>query len=208
MPDEKTPTDVRYSAVERAVKAERDYVDGQIGILQERLDAIDKATKLLNETVNRVPTALQEGLGNLERIMDERFKSVALQFTERDTRSEREARDNKVAVDAAFAAQKEAAAKEAEFNRRAIEKSEAATTDTINKLGDLFKTTTDGLVDKINDLKGRVVGMEQRRIGSQEATGEQQVQRTASTAANGLYIAIAGVAVSIGAIVAAVIASG
>lgn len=174
MPD---PTVLTTEALARGLNAERDYVDGQIGVLVERLSGIDRATELLSNTVNRVPTETQQAIGNLQAVQDERFSSIATQFQERDTRQEREARDNKVAVDAAFAAQKEAAAKQDESNAKAIDKSEAATTETINKLGELFKTSTDALIDKVDDLKARVQAIESNKLGGNEtrAGGQQQM---------------------------------
>jgi cation transport regulator ChaB len=147
------PTVATNEAVERAVHAERDYVDGQVGIIVERLNGIDRATVVLNETVNRVPTALSEGLGHLQAVMDERFRSIELQFRERDTRSERESRDNKVAVDAAFAAQKEAAAKQDEGNAKAIDKSERATTETIKTNYDLSAAKIEALTKSLDEVK-------------------------------------------------------
>ena len=162
-------TEQQSKDIVTATKAERDYTDGQIGILAERLDGIDRATSLLSETVNSVPSEVIKEVAHLQSVLDERFNSVAIQFKERDTRQEREAKDNKVAVDAAFAAQKEAAAEQNKSNTLAISKSEAATTETINKLAELFRSTTDGLSGKIDDLKDRVATGEKRN-GSFDAT--------------------------------------
>jgi len=158
--DKPDPTAAVNAAVERAVSAERDYVNGQIKVLEERLRGIDVATRLLNESVNRVPTDIQKETANLSAVVLEKFVSIALQFSERDTRSERESRDNKVAVDAAFAAQKEAAAKQDEANQKAIDKSEKATAETITKLGELFQSTTDAINGKIDDVKVRMNALE------------------------------------------------
>ena len=103
------PTVLTIEAIDRRERALHEYVDGQVGIIQERLRGIDTATNVLNETVNRVPTDMQKEVSHVREITEEKFDSVSIQFKERDTRQEREARDNKVAVDAAFAAQKEAA---------------------------------------------------------------------------------------------------
>ena len=165
------PTTLTTAALIQAVGAERDFVVGQIKVLDERLRGMDRATELLNETVHRVPTEMQEAIRHLEGLVDERFKSVALQFLERDTRSERESRDNKVAVDAAFAAQKEAAAKQDEANQKAIDKSEKATGETITKLGELFQTSTKSLEDKIDDLKTRVGTTESNINGINQRVG-------------------------------------
>lgn len=150
------PTVLTTEALTRGLLAERDYVGGQLDVLRERLRGIDTATELLNETVNRTPTAIQREIGHVRELMTERFDSVALQFQERDIRGEREARDNKIAVDAAFAAQEKAAVEQNKSNTLAISKSETATTETINKLAELFKTTTDALGDKVEDLKDRL----------------------------------------------------
>ena len=160
------PTLLTTAQLVRAVQAERDYVDGRISVLEERLRGIDTATQLLNDTVNRVPTEVQKEVAHLTSVIDERFRAVALQFGERDTRAERESKDNQIRVDAAFAAQKESAAEQNRSNTLAINKSEAATQDTIVKLERLFDSTNKGLTDKIDDIKGRVQSMESLRNGA------------------------------------------
>lgn len=162
------PTVLTTEALLRAVSSERDYVDGRIAVLEERLRAIDVATRLLNETVNRVPTDVTKEVTHLRELMTEMFGSVKTQFNERDTRGDRESRDNKVAVDAAFAAQKEAAAKQDESNAKAINKSEVATGETINKLAELQRSVADGLADKIDDLKSRIGSLEAMKQGGRE----------------------------------------
>jgi DNA anti-recombination protein RmuC len=164
--------------------------DGRIAVVQERLQGIDKATELLNETVNRVPTDLQKAIAQMRELLDVRFDSVALQFKERDTRSERESRDNKVAVDAAFAAQKEAAAKQDEANQKAIDKSEKATNESISKLGEVVKASNDALADKIDDVKARLSDQDSKvtsitasRQGGQDATVERRQSNAAVYAA-------------------------
>jgi hypothetical protein len=167
------PTSLTQEAVNRAIAAERDYEDarilavkewaeGRIEVLQQRFDGIDRATVVLQETVSRTPTAIQIEIAHLRELDEEKFQSIATQFKERDTRSERESRDNKVAVDAAFAAQKEAASEQNKSNTLAISKSEASTAETINKLAELFTSATDALGDKIDDIKGRLNSLEVR----------------------------------------------
>lgn len=150
------PTVLTTSQLLRVTGSLRDYIDGKMEVLETRLFAIDRATELLNETVNRVPTETQTAIGRIQDLMDEKFKSIEVQFRERDTRQERESRDNKVAVDAAFAAQKEAAAKQDESNAKAIDKSERATAETILKVQDLAKTQNDAMRDKYDELKDRI----------------------------------------------------
>lgn len=167
------PSVLTTDAILRAVQAERDWVTAQVDVLRERLHGIDRATEVLSQTINRTPTEIQKEVTHLRELSNERFESVALQFKERDTRQEREARDNKVAVDAAFAAQKEAAAKQNESNTLAISKSEASTAETITKLAELFRSTTDALSDKIDDVKLRLVTIESLKLGNLETRKSQ-----------------------------------
>jgi hypothetical protein len=191
------PTILTTEALIRAVAAERDYVNGVAAVLRERLNGIDKATSLLSETISRAPTETQEAVKNLAAVTNERFASIVTQFAERDTRSERESRDNKVAVDAAFAAQKEAASEQNKSNTLAITKSEVATTETINKLGDLFKTTTDALGDKIDDLKQRVNSIESARVGYRESEQRQAQGWGSVVAVAGVLAVLASVVVGL-----------
>lgn len=191
------PTTLTTAQLLRVAHAERDYTDGQIAVLLERLRGIDKATEVLNETVHRVPTDMQQAIGNLSALMDERFVSVATQFKERDTRSERESRDNKVAVDAAFAAQKEAAAKQDEANQKAIDKSEKATNETIKKNEESGAQQNRALSDKIDDVKERIStlesivnGMQQMRLGGHEAVTDRRLSTGATIAFVGIGITL------------------
>ena len=109
MSQQTTPTPTTDPILTLALGGVRDYVDGRMAVLDQRLNGIDKASEVLNESINRVPTDLQQAIGRLQDLINEKFHSIEVQFAERDTRQERESRDNKVAVDAAFAAQKEAA---------------------------------------------------------------------------------------------------
>jgi uncharacterized phage infection (PIP) family protein YhgE len=162
------PTVLTTEALARAVAAERDYLNAQLEVLRERLRGIDRATELLNETVNRVPTDLQREIKHLRELTEERDRSVQTQFRERDTRQERESRDNRTAVDAAFSAQKEAASEQNKSNTLAINKSEQATAETIAKLAELFKTTTDALSSKLEDFKERLTRIESIKQGGKE----------------------------------------
>ncbi len=165
------PTILTTQQLEKGLSAERDYVDGKIAILKEHLRGIDEATRVLSESLNRTPTQIEQSFSRLEALISERFKSVAVQFAEREIRSERESRDNKVAVEAAFAAQKEASAEQNKSSTLAIGKSERATSETLAKQADLFKSTTDALLLQITDLKERVARGESVKIGSTETKG-------------------------------------
>lgn len=172
------PTILTTQQLNREIAAMRDYIDGQISVGRERLDAIDKATELRLGTIDHIPARIDEKVETLKAVtiehlsrfdqqledrtiwLEEKFVSIKQRFDERDTRSERESRDNKVAVDAAFAAQKEAASEQNKSNTLAIDKSEVAQKETVNKLAELFQTSTNGLGQQIADLKERQANQE------------------------------------------------
>lgn len=199
--NEPDPTVLTTQQLDRGLEGERDYVRGEIRVIEQRLNAMDVATRLLNETVNRVPTDVQVSVGSLKDLHSEKFTSVALQFAERDTRQERESRDNKVAVDAAFAAQKEAASEQNKSNTLAIDKSERATAETLNKQADLFQSRTMALDGQIADLKERNnsdLADLKERIGGLEIriTAAESIKKGGTDARAALY-AFAGFLVAL-----------
>jgi|ERR1700676_4763211 len=193
-PTHSDPTALTTEQLLRTAQAERDYVDGRIDVLIERLSGMDRATELLSDTVNKVPTEVQREVGNLGNVMAERFLSVDKQFAERDTRSEREARDNKLAVDAAFAAQEKQAVAESVSNQKAIDKSEVATNKAIDKLAELFESRVGGLGESLSDLKVRVQAIESAKQGiadSQQANYQTREPVSAARTVVALWVAAA-----------------
>jgi uncharacterized phage infection (PIP) family protein YhgE len=183
------PTPLTTAQILREISMLKELMTTHLEAVDKRFTAIDKATELFEANLTRVPTETQRAVGTLKDLVyetfktidtkfesigaqfGEKFESVDQRFKERDTRSERESRDNKVAVDAAFAAQKEAASEQNKSNTLAIDKSEKATAETLNKQADLFKSTTDTLDGKIGDdrqtinkLDGRLTTIESRGI--------------------------------------------
>lgn len=202
------PSVYTQEAIARAAKANRDYMDGQYAVMRQRMDDRDEAVKVLNETVTRVPTDVQKAVGHLHELTDERFgsakeradadvrltmekfQSVQTQFRERDERAARESRDNKIAVDAAFAAQEKLAVQQNEGNQVAIKKSENSTNETINKNQESAAAANKALSEKFDDLKDRVNRMESIRVGGQEAVAEKRQASGAVYAAVGFGISI------------------
>jgi hypothetical protein len=129
-------------------------------LFDTRLGAMDKAVGLLQAQANRSPT-----IGEVYAQHEERFKAIAQQFSERDTRTEQTSRDSKVAVDAALQAQKESVNAQNISNAQAIAKSEAAFTKQIDQIGNLIQTMAKGIDDKIDDMKERITTIESRGQG-------------------------------------------
>jgi cation transport regulator ChaB len=193
------PTELTDRAIARLRAEMTQYVDGQLAIRDERLKGIDEATRLRLSGIEGVPDQIRQAVTSLELLHDEKFNSIQTQFTERDTRSERESRDNKVAVDAAFAAQKEAAAKQDEANAKAIDKSERATAETIKTNQELNKATTDGLTKSVDEVKLAVASILATKTGATESRTET---RAATTDNRSLVFSVLGVGILIAGIAA------
>jgi cation transport regulator ChaB len=156
---------------------------------------MDTATIVLNQAVTKTPTEIQKEVSHLRELSDEKFISVQTQFKERDTRQERESRDNKVAVDAAFAAQKEAAAKQDEANAKAIDKSERATAETIKTNQELSKSTTDALTKSLDEVKLAIGRIEATKQGSDLTVGKIYAAIAAAAAIGALLSLFASKAI-------------
>ena len=140
-------------------------------IIEARLAGNDKIAALLQAQLEQGSTASNVEVGHLRTEHEEKFKSIATQFTERDIRTEQTARDSKVAVDAALQAQKEATGLQNESNNASISKSEAAFTKQIDQIGVIINTTTKGTDEKIEDIKTRITQIEGRSSGHNETWG-------------------------------------
>jgi hypothetical protein len=93
--------------------------------------------------------------------IDEEFRTIESQRVEQK-------RDTQDALTAALTAQKEAVAKQDEANQKAITKAEITTGETLKKLEQLINVKTDGLRDRIDDVKNTANGTVNRRVGATE----------------------------------------
>ena len=200
------PTVLTTQLIDRAMKAEREYVDSQLSVRDERLEAIDKATALRLEDIHKILPEVRILAVHERELTTEKFVSVEQQFKERDTRQERESRDNKLAVDAAFAAQEKQAAATNEANQKAIDKSEAATNESIKKADDTSKAANQALSDKIDDSKQRIANLEAQMVGMVQRTAGGR-ESVSDNRALGAYI-MSGVLflITVGSIILAVLA--
>jgi hypothetical protein len=166
------PTVATNDAVERAMKSERDYVDGKVVMLLEKL----------------------EGLAVLN---SEKFISIGKQLSIAEAQRVEQKEDSKTGLDAALAAQKEAASEQNKSNTLAISKSETATSETIKKLEDLFTTKTEALADKVADLGARVDRAEANRQGASDSRIERRTdiaeRRSNITFAQGLAATVVAI---------------
>ena len=165
------PTIATNEAVERAMKSERDYVDGEVKVLVERLNGIDTATNLRLTQFENLPALMDEKVTHLEELTIEKFNSVNSRFSERDDRTKAEGVANEVKVNAAFAAQEKVAVQYNLASQASIDKSEKNTYELIKQNQETTKVALQSLVDQIGDLKDRITKMESMRLGGKE-TGD------------------------------------
>jgi hypothetical protein len=125
-------------------------------LLEARLDGYDRATKLLEDNVNRVPTLLDREIAQTSALSAEKFGSIDQRFRERDVRTDQDKAASTTAVNAALSAQKEAAQAQQIFSEAAINKSEAGFTKEIDGLKVLMGTNKDSINIQISDLTGRL----------------------------------------------------
>jgi hypothetical protein len=176
-------------------------VDGVRETIETRIAGMDKAIELLQRTNDKFPNQILDAVKQLQEVHDEKFHSIAVQFTERDTRTEQTSRDSKVAVDAALQAAKEAVGEQNKSNALAIAKSEATFTKQIDQIGVLISTMQKAIDDKIDDIKSRIQSIESHSKGSVETFGrDQQQQNWGIGIAIAVIVGLASIGVAIAAL--------
>jgi len=186
------PSIATNDAVARAAKSERDYVDGKVEVIVTRLNAIDEITRGLAGSLERMPGERQAEILHLRELQDEKFDSVQTQFrangvavdaafaaqkeaaARQDEANAKAIDKSEKAVDVAFAAQKEAATKQDEANAKAIDKSERATAETITTNQALVTSRTDALVKSLDEVKLQISKIESTKAGIGESTASNR----------------------------------
>ena len=152
-PDPSVITTAQIDKVRAELRA--DYTDkiAALGtILDTRLDAMDQASVILSENVNRVPTLLDrevlrviDMLKRSEELMTEKFAAVAQQFKERDIRFDQDKAASATAISAALSALKELIALQ-----------NSNTTKQVDSILALLASTNTALNDKVGVINGRL----------------------------------------------------
>lgn len=83
------PTVLTTQALTREINALREQTRLDVQALRElletRLNGNDKAVELLRSETDRFPQLIMEGVGQLEKLHNEKFSSIQMQFGERET---------------------------------------------------------------------------------------------------------------------------
>ena len=150
------PSDLTVSMVRREIESLK-------GILEVRINAIEKAADVFSENLNRVPTVLDREVTKVFALTAEKFVSqqvqfsgVQLQFLERDVRAKASETAAQTGLTTALAAQKEQAAAYNDANAAAVTKSEAATVKQIDSILALLASNTKAIDEKISGINGRL----------------------------------------------------
>jgi hypothetical protein len=171
-------------------------------LLSSRIDGMDTATKLLADSMGKFPSDIDRAVGSLkpvvlgeiQRVQDvlsaeisrigaitqEKFAAIDGTFS-----------SNALALTAALAAQKEAAAEQNKSNTLAITKSESSTKETIAANAVQAQNGLASQKNQFEDLKERVVRIESTGAGATSVTGSpfdasvlRQAEKEASAAAS------------------------
>jgi hypothetical protein len=144
-------------------------------LLQTRLDGMDQAIRLNAEIIGRMPAERDAAIKHLADLHDEKFASIALQFAERDVRTEQATEGAKQALDAALLAQKELVAQHNEANSAAAAKAEASFTKQIDQIGTIIQTLEKALDARITELKERIDRGEGSTAGAAGSRSERRL---------------------------------
>jgi hypothetical protein len=150
----------------------RELLEMRITGIEHRIDGSDKAVGLLQAFADRAPTTMdvQHQVIQLREVAMEKFDGIRTQLSERDIQTEKASRDVKSAVDAAFAAAKEAVGEQNKSNTLAITKSEAGVKEQLALLVESMKTNAKSIDDKISDIKERITIIESKTSVSDPST--------------------------------------
>lgn len=189
----------RLEATDQAVGRVPSDTDRSVGALREllgaRIDGMDTATRLLAASVDNFPSDIDRSalttreflmaqLKQVEDVAAEKFAGIAGTFA-----------SNALALTAALAAQKEAAAESVKSSTLAIDRANAATKETIVANGAQTTNSLGSQAATIADLKDRVVRLESGGVATSAARTEQRAER--SNALTSVQAVIMGVAILI-----------
>ena len=170
--------------LDRAISGLRDLLESRINQNSKDVDQIhtvlDTRDNAIRRQVADIHSLMSVEIGKLAEVTREKFVGVAAQFSERDTRTDQRAGDTKLAVDAAFAAAKEATSK-----------IEIGFTKSIDGLQQLLQAVSKSSDDKISDLKDRLTAVESRTAGISSANSENRTAWSDTSARMMAAVAIA-----------------
>jgi hypothetical protein len=153
------PTALTNELVTRAISSLRDVIETRIDAIDARVNnSVATITKHTDIAVEQSITLTEEKIKALTEAVTVFKQTVNERFQLGDVQTEKAARDVKSAVDAAFAAAKEAVGEQNKSNALSIAKSETATAKQIDQLVESQRASAKNTDDKIETLKQAVEG--------------------------------------------------
>ena len=197
------PSSLTREALRAATEQWRRDLDAAKGQIDVRLDAMDTATDIRRDNIDHIPADIEKAIGHHEALFNEQLQSVrtsqttdkeqtALQFAERDIRTEQAALASKQALDAALLAAKELVGQQNTANVEAAAKAEASFTKQIDQTTTLIATLEKALTDRITELKERVDRGEGSTVGVQQATVEQRESFRDRAVGTNMFVGVVG----------------
>lgn len=156
---------------------QREGLDNLEKLIGARLDAMDHATDLRLQAFGHVPSQIKNEVERLQDLHETRFTGIALQFHERDTRTDQTAATSKQALDAALLAAKELVGQQNEANAAAATKAELSTIKQIDQIVVLIGTIEKALGAQIIEIKERIDRNEGGIAGGHSAVVENRMVR-------------------------------
>lgn len=200
-------------ATEARLEARRREFSGDLEsarlLIEQRLDGMDKAIELAARELNKFVGLLRDERDNraeAEReFMMSQIENVRAVTSERFTAVDGRFLESKVAVDAAFAAAKEAVAEQNKSNAREIGKSETATKEQLASLSRVTDAGIAGLSDKISDARDRLTAIENLTRGIEQAGGTGRADKGLRNSNVVIGIMAASMLISVVAVIIAVL---
>lgn len=170
------PTEYTNDAIDRAADSLRDYINGKIETLGERLRGMDRATSLLETTTSGIPDLIEKDVAHLHELVDVEIKAIKDALSVAEILRVEQKNDSTTGLAAALSAQKELAAAENTSNKLAISKSEQSTSETIKTNQDANNARIDALIKSLDENKLAVTRLETTKVAVSETRTEQRAQ--------------------------------
>ena len=191
------PTERTTRELRRELATQREIVEAQmqsfVDAMRARLDAMDVANELRLAEFRLLPAAIREQVSHLKSLHDEKFGSIALQFSERDVRTEQASVAAGEALKAALQAAKEAVFEQAQAAAKAAEKVEQSFTKQIDQIGLRIDTEARATDARITELKERIDRGEGGTAGAREAHTERRLDLGQVIAVIAVIVAVVSV---------------
>ena len=156
----------------------RELIAANLETVSARINGMDTATRLLADSVAKFPSDVDRAVQSATELILSQLRGVEGVSQEKFSGIQGTFESNALALTAALAAQKEAAAEQNKSNTLAITKSEQATKETIAANAAQNTTANSALLTTLTDIKERLVRLEAKAVNVRESAGDVQAVST------------------------------